>query len=348
MGFQLWIHQDVRKWLASLQDSEPEFARMAGEAVLALAEAGEVLDPPLAISLPSLGPPDNPWLDPGDRRHEEARQRGRRELANVATLRKRLELLASQLDRQLSDLASRRDEAFRAGRADQASEEQAREASVREKLREVQHKLLPLASEEAELKASERSQAGRERPWGREQAVSALMLCPGAPDNVRAGLLCVVQRPDRAALLTPVSDTGMSPFDYQAVIRRRLAQVYLHAEQPGSGGDSAAAGFATYDAQSFAEEFFPGQRTELALGARALLARYRAFTLAAARQWAGLSQAQVAARMSVRQERISAIERAEPGAVEVRTLASYAGALGGRLEIIAHINDERITLASHA
>jgi hypothetical protein len=46
----------------------------------------------------------------------------------------------------------------------------------------------------------------------------------------------------------------------------------------------------------------------------------------------------------VRQERVSAIERAEPGATEVRTLAAYVAALGGRLEIVAHVGDDRIPL----
>ena len=57
-----------------------------------------------------------------------------------------------------------------------------------------------------------------------------------------------------------------------------------------------------------------------------------------------LTQAQVADRMNVRQERVSAIERAEPGATEVRTLAAYVRALGGQLEIIAHLDGERILL----
>ena len=48
--------------------------------------------------------------------------------------------------------------------------------------------------------------------------------------------------------------------------------------------------------------------------------------------------------MNVRQERISAIERAEPGAAEVRTLAAYVRALGGRLEITADIDGKRIIL----
>jgi hypothetical protein len=48
--------------------------------------------------------------------------------------------------------------------------------------------------------------------------------------------------------------------------------------------------------------------------------------------------------MNVRQERVSAMERAAPGATEVRTLAAYVRALGGRLEIIADIDGERVVL----
>jgi hypothetical protein len=48
--------------------------------------------------------------------------------------------------------------------------------------------------------------------------------------------------------------------------------------------------------------------------------------------------------MNVRQERVSAIERATPGATEIRTLAAYVRALGGRLEVIADIGDDRIKL----
>jgi hypothetical protein len=57
-----------------------------------------------------------------------------------------------------------------------------------------------------------------------------------------------------------------------------------------------------------------------------------------------LTQAQAAQRMNVRQERVFAIERAEPGATEARTLAAYVAARGGRLEIVAHIGDDRIPL----
>ncbi len=41
--------------------------------------------------------------------------------------------------------------------------------------------------------------------------------------------------------------------------------------------------------------------------------------------------------MGVRQEQV-AIERAQPGATEVRTLAAYVEALGGRLQISAEFS----------
>jgi phage shock protein A/DNA-binding XRE family transcriptional regulator len=104
--------------------------------------------------------------------------------------------------------------------------------------------------------------------------------------------------------------------------------------------------FPRYDAESFVDEFFPGEAAEVEADAEALVARSRARTLAEARQRAGLTQAQVAARMQVRQERVSAIERAEPGATEVRTLAAYVRALGGSLQIVAHIGAEQIPLSS--
>jgi DNA-binding XRE family transcriptional regulator len=127
-----------------------------------------------------------------------------------------------------------------------------------------------------------------------------------------------------------------------------LPVAIAHLAMARSGGPSAAAAspavFVSYDAESFLDEFFPGAETEVEIGAAALVARNRAHILSQARQRMRLTQAQVARRMNVRQERVSAIERAEPGATEVRTLAAYVGALGGRLEIIADIGGERIML----
>jgi hypothetical protein len=199
-------------------------------------------------------------------------------------------------------------------------------------------------------------------------------LRPGAPDNLRTGLLFAVEPEDTAVVLAWVDDPGRSSDEYQEVIRlaaSRLAMVQSGAAPPAAAPPAAAPPaaappaaappaaappaaappgaappgvFISYDAESFLDEFFPGEETEVEIGAATLAARHRAHTLAQARQRMRLTQAQVAARMNVRQERISAMERAAPGATEVRTLAAYVRALGGRLEIIANIDGERVVL----
>jgi DNA-binding XRE family transcriptional regulator len=165
----------------------------------------------------------------------------------------------------------------------------------------------------------------------------------GAPDGLRTALLFAVEHEDTAVILAWVEDPGRSADAYQDAIR--LAASRLAMAQASEGPEAAPAGvFVAYDAESFLDEFFPGEETEVEIGAAALAARHRAHTLAQARQRMRLTQAQVAARMNVRQERVSAIERAEPGAAEVRTLAAYVRALGGRLEIVAEIDGERVVL----
>ena len=166
-------------------------------------------------------------------------------------------------------------------------------------------------------------------------------LRPGAPGELGAGLLFVVEPQDTAVVLACVEDTGGSARRYRAAIQPAAARLPVATEGADEPGDDA---FTSYDAESFLDAFFPGAETEVEIAAGALVARSRAHTLAEARQRMRLTQAQVARRMSVRQERVSAIERAEPGATEVRTLAAYVAALGGRLEVVAHIGDERITL----
>jgi hypothetical protein len=168
-------------------------------------------------------------------------------------------------------------------------------------------------------------------------------LRPGAPGDARVGLLFAAGPPDTAVLVGWVEDPGGSPDVYREMLRvvpGRLGE----AQRARQADPVSSAAFLSYDAESFLDEFFPGEETEVEIGAAALVARHRAHTLTEARRRMRLTQAQVADRMNVRQERVSAIERAEPGATEIRTLSAYVGALGGRLEIIADIAGERITL----
>jgi DNA-binding XRE family transcriptional regulator len=102
----------------------------------------------------------------------------------------------------------------------------------------------------------------------------------------------------------------------------------------------------SYDRDGFLNEFFPDQEDRAAVeaGAEHLINISRATRLVEMRKRLGLSQAEVADRMHVRQERVSAIERAKVTASELRTLASYIEALGGRMEIIADFGGERLVV----
>jgi DNA-binding XRE family transcriptional regulator len=101
-----------------------------------------------------------------------------------------------------------------------------------------------------------------------------------------------------------------------------------------------------YDREGFLSEFFPdaADRAEVEAGAQTLINVSRAHRLAEMRKRLGLTQAEVAERMHVRQERVSAIERAKFDASELRTLAAYIKALGGRMEIVADFGGERLVV----
>jgi DNA-binding XRE family transcriptional regulator len=102
----------------------------------------------------------------------------------------------------------------------------------------------------------------------------------------------------------------------------------------------------TYDREAFLTEFFPNpaDRAQVESGAQTLVNINRAHRLAEMRKRLGLTQAEVAERMNVRQERVSAIERAKVDAGELRTLTAYINALGGKLEIIADFGNERLVI----
>ena len=424
MGYRLRIHTQVRDWLTDLRGTEPEVARVIGEAVLAMLEAGESLGPPLVVPLETAFlPPADPReaLDYSYERQLEMLQRVRRGVADVATSRKRVELQVSQLEQSAAKLVRQGQDALDAGRQDLAGDAQTRAAAVQEQLSELRHQLAALRGEEERLTAaSQRLQAKVDAFRTRKETIKAsyaadeasrsvrealaeigedagdlevtdaeaeissaagnapaavselreetpdrtptaegdsgradeggaippglMELRPGAPGRLRAGLLFAVEPEDTAVVLAWVEDPGRSLDEYQEVIRLAASRLAMAQHGAAPGAVAPPGVFIACDAESFLDEFFPGEETEVEIGAAALVARHRAHTLAQARQRMRLTQAQVAGRMNVRQERVSAIERAEPGATEVRTLAAYVQALGGRLEIIADIDGERVVL----
>ena len=157
MGYRLRMHHEIRDWLTGLRVTEPELARLVGEAVLAMLDAGETLGPPLVIPLESvLRPPDDPRenLDYAYQRQLETLAKVRRGVADVATSRKRVELVADQLEQQAATLASQHRHALAAGNDDLAREALAREAGIRERLSDLGRQLHALAEEEERLTAA--------------------------------------------------------------------------------------------------------------------------------------------------------------------------------------------------
>jgi phage shock protein A len=358
MGYQLRMHNEIRDGLTGLRATEPELARLVGEAVLALLDAGESLGPPLVLPLESvLQEPDDPReaLDFSYQRQLEALTKVRRGVADVATSRKRVELQVNQVEHQIAKLTRQREVALDAGQESVASEALSREAALREQLAELRQQYGLLTGEEEKLTvASQRLQAKVEAFRMRKETLKAtyaaaeasqriraafaeldmdagdteaevvsryaapgpaegmaqgdelleeiqeaaaapeddsapdddqgvspppgmLVLRADAPDDERAGLLFLVDPQDTAVLLAYVVSPGGSHDEYRAVLPTATARVEaLRAVQPPG---AFPADFTSYDQESFLDEFFPGEETEVEIGANTLVARNRAHTL---------------------------------------------------------------------
>ena len=177
MGYQLRIHQEIRDWLTGLRRTEPELARLVGEAVLALLDAGETLGPPLVVPLGSaLRPPEDPrqTLDYAYQRQLEMLTQVRRGVADVATSRKRIELTVDQLEQQAAALAGQRGHALDTGHDDVAREAGSREAGIQARLSQLRRQLDTLAGDEERLTTvSQRLQAKVESFRVRKETIKA-------------------------------------------------------------------------------------------------------------------------------------------------------------------------------
>ena len=376
MGYRLQLSAEIYDWLAELRDSDSPAAEPTAQALAALALEGDRLGPPLVTAVPGRLEPDE-LLSALDRRYQaglETLQRLRRRVSDAATLSRRLERQLAEAGPAVDDQAAAREQLAAATgeleRLDAASQQEQQRADAFRTRKEVlkaiytaarAEQLIELAQDQyPDQDAAAQDAAGQDGPGPPAADVAArldeisgrieqelgweapaeglLELRPGGPAGLR--ILFAVEPPG-TALLIAVLEAGDALRDHhrEAVL---LASEVLRAARTGQAPEAAAHTFA--DAQSFLEEFFPARAGELRAAAAALVAAGRARTLTEQRVRLGLTQARVAARMGVRQERVSAIERAEPGATEVRTLAAYVEALGGRLDITADFGTERVPL----
>ncbi len=213
--------------------------------------------------------------------------------------------------------------------SDRESHEEERDAAA-SKLREIEQEIA------RELQAA---------PWaeghGDLRPQPGLMgLQPGAPDTDDLRIIFAIEPPGTVLLLALLDGRDALREHYDEAVS--LSSEVLRHVRDGQAPEAVARAYD--DVPSFLDGFFAGEATEVEAGAAALTARNRARMLAELRDRLGLSQVEVAERMGVRPARVAAIERAERGATEVRTLAGYVEALGGRLEVIADVGGERVVL----
>lgn len=96
--------------------------------------------------------------------------------------------------------------------------------------------------------------------------------------------------------------------------------------------------FISYTRDEFLEEFVhPDDRQGLEDARQQRALQVRAEYLPEMRRKAGLTQAEVANKMGVSQQRVSAIESGS--VAELATIADYIRALGGELKVIADFGD---------
>jgi hypothetical protein len=376
MGYRLQMSAEIRDWLADLRDSDPPAALLARQALAALAEEGEALGPPLVCPAGRPGPED---LQEALDRHYQAWLESltgmRRQVADAVSLRRDIEQQIAGLPSQEAGQAGQLTELRRLLTGVTEAEKRLTAASQREQAqvdafrtrKEVLKAAYTAARAEyligeaagqhdgdegagpAELSALTAGASGRLRDLTAEieqelghlaPAGDLLDLRPGAPGDSGIRILFAVEPPGTALLIAVLEGHDAVRDDYPEAVW--LSAEVLQRVRAGQAPEAVAHAFA--GTRSFLEEFFPGQTDEVMRSAAALIAANRPRLLAEQRTRLGLTQAQVARRMGVRQERVSAIERAEPGATEVRTLASYVEALGGRLDIVADFGRDRIVL----
>lgn len=388
MGYSLRMSEEIGEWLEELRASDPAAALKVGQVLAALMTEG-------ADAGPLLGVPVAPG-DPGWAEHYEAfdhvyqRRMGgvqslRRQVAEVATERKRTEIQIAELQASEADPggagggpgAGAELEHLRLRLAglhsgERSLDEEAQEAQASLDAFRVRREYLKAAyltaqteidiaghlaalrqaagepPDEADSDASAArsrlrditSEIERELGWPRPaEGLRELRTDPFGDGDI--AILFAVEPPGTALLIAIADGNGTDPNQYAQAVS--VASDVLRAVRAGE--DPQASALAVGDLDAFLGRFFPGAAaTEVAAGAAALAARIRGRTLAQQRAWLGLTEAEVAERMGVRQERVSAIERAAPGATEIRILAAYVEALGGQLEIVADFAGERVTL----
>jgi hypothetical protein len=227
VGYQLDFAPDVRRWLAALEADQPDIARQVNEALDALKAKGEQIGPPLVAPV-SYEPRNHevaPELDRFYRRRMEAQTQFRREVAEVATLRKSLE---DRLDDAMTD--DQRERLRSAYDGIRAQEEKLAEVSIhmdrdlqafRARKDALKASLTEALIDEMTMLADVADVMGAsdlEHPGGR-----LMELRPGAPKGIVARLLFTVAPGQSAQLIAAATERDVLAAWYDRVVPHNYA-----------------------------------------------------------------------------------------------------------------------------
>jgi hypothetical protein len=222
VGYDLIFAPDVRRWLAALEADQPDVARQVNAALETLKAKGEQTGPPLVVPV-SYEPPQHevaPELDRFYQRRMRALTQFRREVSEVATLRKSLEdrlgdpMTDDQRERlrgaydgiraqeeRLTEVGKRMDRDLQAFRA----RKEALKASLVEALIDEMTKLADVADV---MGAAEPEQPGGQ----------LMELRPGAPKGIVARLLIAVEPGQAAEVVAAATERDVLSAWYDRVV----------------------------------------------------------------------------------------------------------------------------------
>jgi len=280
MGYRLKMSAEIYDWLAELRDSDPPTAILAGQALTALADSGDRLGPPLVTAVAPRLPPDElaSALDQHYQAQLESLTAMRRQVAQAATLRKKIELQLTKVERP-SDRAGLQERFAEAMAAEERlTAESQREQMLLDAFR-TRKEVLKAAYTAAEagylieqaqgvgddaVLPDDAAEAARfdeitgqiEQELGLEAPAEGLMeLRPGAPADSGIRILFAVEPPGTALLIAVLEgDDAVRDHYGDAVL---LASEVLQEARAYRAREEAAHAFG--DAQSFLAEFFPGR-----------------------------------------------------------------------------------------
>ena len=154
MGYRIRMVPEVAGWLGQLRDADPGIAGVVDEALAALRDQGAGLGPPLVIPVEVDPEPARPDLDQAYQRQLEMLTRVRRATAEMATVRKRLELQIHQQEQAITRLGEQRIKDLQAGRSDLAAEAGNRLPVVSAQLADLRNQHANVRAEEERLTAA--------------------------------------------------------------------------------------------------------------------------------------------------------------------------------------------------